>query len=266
MATSSMVPYSNPAGKNQTSPSSTVSGLPTSGLPVISPTNPGGTVATNPLIPANATPGTSTGPAQTVTNPTSVPTGISSNSVIPGAVANSSTPIVGGDAYNQLHDIYGAAGGTLTDFMNSISGTNSTALQEYIKSLAPQEATAQANLNASLGAGGVSANSSVAALGNANLQAQEFAAISGESAKLTESQQQLEAGLISNTLPAAEKQVADSSPWAIFGDILGAVGSVAGDVMGLGDISGGFGLGKKSSSVPSNGSLPSGYGSAAFEG
>jgi len=146
--------------------------------------------------------------------------------------------------------------------MNSISGTDSTALQEYIQSLAPTEATADANLHASLGAGGVSANSSVAALGESNLQAQETSAIAGEAASLTESQQSLEAKLIESTLPAAQQQVVDSSPLHILGQVLGDVGSAVGDVMGLGSITGMFG--GAGASVPSMGTI-SDPGIANFE-
>lgn len=239
MATSSMIPYSNPAGNNQTSPPVITSGgAPGVGsvgsIPTTNPVNPGQAATQNPLIPATATPG------------------ITSGSVLPGVAPAAGQGVVSGDAYNQLRDIYGAAGGTLTDFMNSISGTNSATLQEYIKSLQPQEAQADANLHASLGAGGVSANSSVAALGESNLQAQEFAAIAGESANLTQSQQNLEAHLIEGTLPDAAKQVADSNPLNIFGTVLGDIGSVVGDVMGLGGITGGLSsmFGGSSGSIP----------------
>lgn len=243
MATSSMIPYSNPAGNNQTSPvtAGTVGpGVATGAVPVANPLQPGAAAGANPFIPAGGTAATS------VSLPGSSPTPITSTAVTGAATPIPATGVVSGDAYNQLHDIYGAAGGTLTDFMNSISGTNSATLQEYIKSLAPQEATAAANLHASLGAGGVSANSSVAALGESNLQAQEFASIAGESANLTQSQQQLEASLIEGTLPDAAKQVADSNPWNILGTVLSDVGSVASDFLGVGGITGAFGgAGKK---------------------
>ena len=248
MSTGSMVPYSNPAGNNQTTPKSTLTTTPASQLPGSGGTlsalsgSPGATVAqSNPLIPAGA--------ATTVTTPTSTSSGISSTAVTGTAPVSATggtalTPnaanAIDPSAYNQLVDIYGGIGGELGAFEGSIAGTNSATLNEYIASLAPQEATAQANLNASLGAGGVSANSSVAALGNANLQSQEFANISAESANLTQSQQALEANLIESTLPAAAQQVADSSPWHIAGEVLGDIGSVVGDVTGLGALTGGF--------------------------
>jgi hypothetical protein len=236
-----MVPYSNPGGNNQTTPGAS-NALPAINTlnPIATPTpiNPTAAATVNPLVPASAI------------VPSSIPT------------AGTGSQTVSGAAYNQLNDIYGAAGGTLTNFMNSMSGTNSAVLQEYIQSLAPQEATADANLHASLGAGGVSANSSVAALGEANLQAQETSAIAGEAANLTESQQSLEAKLIESTLPAAQQQVVDSSPLHIFGQVLGDIGSAVGDVMGLGSITGMFG--GAGASVPSMGTV-SDPGIANFE-
>jgi len=243
-----MVPYSNPAGNNQTSPKSTLAPPTVASLPSVNPTNPATSLQANPLIPTGA----------------GSPGAIAPASVIPGATANAGVPAftpgtdnaINPTTYNQLTDIYGGVGQQLGAFEGSIAGTNSAALQEYITSLQPQEAQADANLHASLGAGGVSANSSVAALGESNLQAQEFASISGESASLTESQQQLEAKLIESTMPDAAKQVVDSNPLNIAGQVIGDIGSIASDFMGLGGITGGFKLpsfGGASASVPSSG-------------
>ena len=245
MATSSLVPYSNPAGKNQTSPGTTSPTPIVSQVPTATPLNPTAAASTNPLVPSA--------------------TAITSNSVVPAATSTTSaaqlTPgsanAIDPTAYNQINDIYGGTGQLFSSLLGSISGTNSASLQEFIQSLVPQEATAQANLNSALGASGVSANSTVAAIGDANLQSQEFATVSGEAEKLTQSQQDLEAQLIESIMPSAEKQVADSSPLAILGDVLGDVGSAASDVLGLGGITGGLGLGGSSSSsaatVPSTG-------------
>lgn len=216
MATNSMIPYSNPAGNNQTTPGAgtMAQAVP---LPVTSPMNPTAAPAANPLIP----------------------------NVIPGV--SSTVPSAGSTAANQtntqqqLTDIYGQGVGTdLTDLLGSIGGTNSTTLQEFEQSLVPQEATAKANLDASLGAAGVGGNSSVAAIGNANLQAQEFAATSNETAQLTQEGQQLESNILGQTEGAAEKEVA-SSGWDVFGQVIGDVGSLAGDVLGMGGITGAMG-------------------------
>jgi hypothetical protein len=209
MATNNMVPYSNPAGNNQTTPGMS---QPVSTLAMPGALNPG-TVAANPFVPATATsaiPGASTVPT----------TGLAS------AASGSTSGALG----NQLSDIYGTGvGGGLDALINSIGGVNSATLQDYAKSLVPQEAKAQANLNASLGAGGVGANSSVAALGDANLQAQETGMIAGEEANLLQSGQQLEASLLTGMEPAAAAETAESG-WNVFGQVAGAVGNLAGDI------------------------------------
>jgi len=230
MATSSMVPYSNPAGKNQTSPTSTLATSPAMTVPTSTPTNPVQASVQNPAVPSTAiAPGNPTVPQTVGTDP---------------------------NLYQQLQDIYGASGNSLYEFMQKIGGVDSATLQDFIKSLQPQFDKADANLRSSLGAGGVSANSSIAAIGQADLQSQENALIADESAKLLQSQEGLQANLLEGILPDAKEQVADSSGWNTFAQILNGVGGVAGAFMGLGDITGGLtnllhhGSGSK---VPSSG-------------
>jgi hypothetical protein len=131
----------------------------------------------------------------------------------------------------QLVDIYGkGVGGELTGLLTSMQGTDSAALQSYIASLQPQEAKAQASTNATLGAQGVSGNSSVAAIADSNLQAQETAAIAGESAQLQTHQEDLTASILSGTQQSAQKEVA-SSGWQVFGDVLNSLGQDAAKVV-----------------------------------
>jgi hypothetical protein len=171
-----MVPYSNPQGNNQTTPTAGASLHPA----------------------ATALPGVSTGSTSGIA--------ASSNPLVPSSTSTASVPTIGNAVTNnELSGIFGSGVGTqISDFENSISGSDSQILQNYVKSLQPQMATAQAQTNAALGAGGVSANSSVAALADANLQSQEFAQISGESANLTDQAMQTEAGLIQSELGPAE--------------------------------------------------------------
>lgn len=236
MATNNMVPYSNPAGNNQMTPK--IGGVPGTGL------NQGGT----PGGPIGVVVGaTGTGVSLAQQNPLVPPTSSTTGTVPTAQVSQGDSFNAGStstnqqNTQNQLADIYGQGVGTdLTNLLSSIGGTDSATLQEFKQSLVPQEAKAQADLNASLGAAGVSANSSVAAIGDANLQAQETAAIAGETANLTQSGQSLEAQLLSGTEGAAIKEVA-SSGWDVFGQVLGDIGSAVGDVMGLGGITGGLG-------------------------
>jgi hypothetical protein len=167
-------------------------------------------------------------------SPLSSPVVAQQNPLVPNAV---SVPNAGGvdtnstNSAKQLTDILGqGVGNDLENLLNSIGGVDSATLQEYQQSLVPQEAQASANLTASLGAAGVSANSSVAALGQANLQAQETGMIAGESANLTQSGEQLEASILTGLEPAAEKETAESG-WDVFGQVIQGIGQDAGPIL-----------------------------------
>jgi hypothetical protein len=216
------IPFSNPAGNNQTN----------SGPPGVSKSVPLGNIpgsptqGNNPYIPV--TPGL---PVHAMGTPGAIPAAAPPGASVPnvGGLTTTGQNIAGdtGGLQKQLVDIYGkGVGGALANLLANMSGTDSTVLQEFIKSLQPQMATAQANTNAALGAGGVSANSSVAAIADSNLQAQEFAAISGESAKLTQSQEELTAQLLSGMQGAAQKEVSTSA-WSTFADV---INNITGDI------------------------------------
>jgi hypothetical protein len=129
-------------------------------------------------------------------------------------------------------DMFGkGVGGEMSNLIGNISGVNSQSIADYTASLQPAMATATANLGTNLAAEGVSGNSSVAALGQANLGAQETAAIAGETAQLQQSGQQLEGSLLSGEEQSAAQEVA-SSGWNVFGQVLGAIGSDAGSIIG----------------------------------
>jgi hypothetical protein len=240
MATNSMVPYSNPAGNNQMTPGTGVAKPQAMTVPSAAPIGqPTNNIATNPLIPAGA--GSSIG-SLTSGQPagTNVPVAGLPSSVNNPNVSTSTAPGTTGALSQQEVDIYGkGVGGDITNLLDSIGGTNSATLQEYNQSLAPQEATAQTNLDASLGAGGVSANSSVAALGNANLQAQNTAMVAGEDANLTQSGQNLEASILTGQQQNAAAEVS-ASPWTDLGDVLGAVGNLGAATVGAAGKAGGF--------------------------
>jgi hypothetical protein len=199
-----LVPYSNPASQpGQTSSTS-------------SPTNPyvPPTAIAAPVPYSNIPAGTSPNTAATNSLP-----------IVPGGVASNNLE-------TQLVDIYGqGVGASEFNLINNMSGSDSAELQEYIQSLTPSEATGQANLDAALGAGGVSSNSSVAAIGNANLQSQEFSSIADESSKLTLSQEELTAQLLQGFQGSAASEVA-TSDWSILGNVLsgGLLGSIASSI------------------------------------
>jgi hypothetical protein len=239
----STIPFSNPAGNNQTNPISSVLPKPTSGTGTsgVAPI-PGGPVqaGANPVAQNPYTPPTP------IAAPTPTLTGGYATNVAPITPGG----VVSNNLQTQLTDIYGqGVGASLFNLLNNSSGTDSTVLQEFIQSLAPQEATASANVNATLGAGGVSANSSVNAIAQSNLQAQEFSTISGESAQLTESNQQLDASVLQNMEGAATSEVS-ASGWNVLGDVLSGIGQDAGGLMtGIGSLGTASSLGKIASSV-----------------
>ena len=271
MATNNMVPYSNPAGNNQTTPKAGGSAQPIISMPT--PGGPTAPVTTNPLVPSTGTGSvpvtpnlggvntaqTSTTTGGTVPFTTSGSGATANTSAANGFITNNSAYSNGeNDLQKQLIDIYGkGVGGSLYSLLNNMSGTDSTVLQEYVQSLQPHMAKAQANTNASLGAGGVSANSSVAAIADSNLQAQETASIAGESANLTQSQEQLTASLLSGMEGKSAAEVATSG-WSTFGNVMGDIAADAGAVLGGGTAATNTSnTGAASSSVPSNSSIAS---------
>jgi len=263
----SLIPASNPAGNNQTNPLNSVLGKTT---PIA--TAPGVGVQNNPYMPAGGTSTVPTSPAAPVYNAPSRPqalttstTGTGGSSGAAGFITDKSSYSSGeNDLQKQLIEIYGkGVGGSLYSLLSSMSGTDSKVLQEYIASLQPQMAKAQADVNATLGAGGVSANSSVAAIADANLQAQEQAAIAGESAKLTLGQEELTANLLQGMQGASAKEVA-SSGWDVFANV---IDQITGDIGNLLPMSSGNKTHTNTSSTSgSTGSAPlPGIGSDPFD-
>ncbi len=236
------IPFSNPGGKNQTNPSPIIS-MPTSSIPG-SPQPIAQPVSnTNPYVPPSST--SQSGPVP-FTNSSSGATPNTSSSE--GFITNNSSYSSGqNDLQKQLIDIYGkGVGGSLFSLLNNMSGTDSTILQEYIQSLQPQMAKAQADTNSTLGAGGVSANSSVSAIADASLQSQETASIASESANLTQSQEQLTAQLLSGMEGSSAKEVATSG-WNVLGDVLTSI-------PGIGNIGSGLTNGA-TTSIPSGSAI-----------
>jgi len=242
MATNSMVPYSNPAGNNQTSPASMIGkpgASPVSSAPKIPGSTLGGattpgTGVTNPYMPTGAVPGAGGG-----TSPfPSVPMPMGAGQ--PGSMA--SVPVAGDtgkgmtDLQKQFQDILGkGVGGDLNKFIEGLGGTQSEIFKQFLASMAPQKAEEQANLMQTLGTAGVSPNSTVAALGLADLGAKNYATESGIDAQLMQHNQDLHASIMQNMEDLASKEVA-SSGWDVFAQVAGAVGNLAAPFMGGGGI------------------------------
>lgn len=235
------IPMSNVGGNNQTtfqgikgslgsSPGGAAPNIP--GSPLGTGTAGG---VSNPYMPAvhsMADPSTSVAPS-------TLSTGSGGSSGAGGFITNASSYASGeNDLQKQLTDIYGkGVGGSIFSLLSNMSGSNSTILQNYIKSLQPQFAQQEAGIRRNLGAMGVSGNSSVAAIGESNLAAQENALIAGESARLTDEQQQMTLSALMGMKGDASKEVA-SSGWDVFSQVIDAGSKVFGQLGDAGLIPG----------------------------
>ena len=209
------IPYANPAGKNQTN---------------------GAGPAPTPVAMPGATPGIVAGQVPgAVPSPLNAPAPVALSTGGGAAVTTAAAPVNPGDPTSDLakqyNDIYGkGVGGELSNLIAGMSGTDSAVFQQYLASLQPQIAKGQADLNAHLGASGVSANSSVAALADANYQSGVIATESGADAQIMQQGLQDTIGIVTGTQQAAEQQVADSSMWGLFGSLAQTAGSVGGEI------------------------------------
>lgn len=215
------LPSSNVAGNNQTSPGlSTAVGT---AQPPFTPTLPVGSApSTNPYLGATAT----------------TPAGGTQGSLYNPASSYSSGQT---DISKQLVDMYGkGVGGSLNYLLQGMSGNDSAIFQQYVASMQPQMAKAQAALNTGLGAQGVSGNSSVNALAQADLQSQFLAQESGVNSQLMQQQLQDTQSILTGATSDAAKEVATSG-WSTFGDVMSNVtqdiGALGSAMPGLSSIS-----------------------------
>lgn len=224
-----MLPTSNAAGNNQTSPGT---GAPTPVQPIFQPMQ-GTTGAPSPMGAGNpnglisglphATPGTLPGAPAAGTG-----TGVGST-IDPNGLLD-----------KQLVDIFGKGiGGSLESTLGGMSGTDSAIFQQWQEGQQPLQAKEMADLHAGEGAAGVSGNSSVAAIGDSNLEAQFNAQAANVNAGLMEQNQQNTLGVLQGAEGMAAKEVA-SSGWDVFGQVMQGLGGLAGDAVGAAGAAGGF--------------------------
>jgi len=225
-----MVPYSNPAGQNQTSPSAVAGGPKAVGTV---PALPGSSAAgTSPfhMLPMGST---ATGEPQSATVPQS-----------PGSLYDTSTsPGYGGQSNieKQLIDIYGkGVGGMLNSLLAGMGGADSQIFQQFLASMQPQLAKSKADFMQTEGAAGVSANSTVAAHGLADIQSQFNATAAGENAQLMDQQLQDTLNVLMGVRGDASKEVATSG-MDVFAHVMQNLASVGGDVFKAAGEAGGFG-------------------------
>lgn len=254
------VPYGNPAGANQANPALQSTSLSGATAPMGASTVPA-------PIPGGSTP-TSTNPYM-IGSPTPATTG-----AVPGAAIDQATQQQMNQS-KQWTDIYGkGTGGAIASEYQGMQGANSAAYQAYLASMAPTWAAQQATYGQGMGAGGVSPNSTVNAIGLSNLLANQAATASGVDASMIMQNQTQRLNLLQGMEGASAQEVA-SSGWDVFGKVVGEVGSLAGDVMGMGGAVGGlsnlFGMGasaagEMASQLPSFGQFTSAGGAINMAG
>jgi hypothetical protein len=262
------VPYANPGGINQTAPTTA---------------SAAGAPKAYPLSSGTSVPGAIPGGSQPSTlNPYSFASGVGA---VPGAVGSpTGTPTTtmpgttgpnaqDSDLYKQWTDILGTGtGGSLFSFMQGLPGTQSDIFKQWLSSMQPQYNAAEQARKQSLSAGGVSPNSTINALSESNLQAEEVAQQGGVNAQLMQTNQADTMNILQNMQGLAAQQVVSDSPWATFGRIINAAGAIGGDIMGMaggmGAVKGLFGGGggggtmapQLSSLSPEMGGVPGGGG------
>lgn len=191
-------------------------------------TNPGptGMGAIAPTIAGGMPVGT--GAIPTATTAPGIP-GATTNAlpVTPGTVPS---PLAGSnpnDLTHQLTDVYGKGVGGATDaLIKNLGSGDSTYMQAYVKAMAQPNAENLATLNTTLGNSGVSADSSTAAIANADFQSNVSAQEGLQEQQLQMTDQQNLIGLLTGTQGAANKQ-ASTSIWGDIGSVLGSIGQTA---------------------------------------
>ena len=232
MATST-VPFGNPAGVNQANPAlknSSIIGSTTTSLNPI----PGGSVpaASNPYIMgAGTTPGaTSSGSVPSSSSGSPLPSKFTYTdpSVLPGTDPGQQQLL-----QKQFVDIAGkGTGGQLAQQYAGMAGTDSAIFEQWMKGQQPVWAQQKADFGQTMGAAGISPNSTVEALGLTNLESNQAAQAGAMNARLMEHNQQNQLGILQEMLKPSIQEVA-SSGWDVFGNVMNAISSVEGAALGM---------------------------------
>jgi hypothetical protein len=162
------------------------------------------------------------------------------NMLTPGGPGTSGVNALGNNTTNstkQLTDVFGKGiGGDIQNALANLGSNDSSYMQAYAAAMAPQNAENLATLNTTLGNSGVSANSSTAAIANADFQTGVSTQEGLQEAQLQQTDEQNMLGLLTSTEGAANKE-ASTSIWGDIGGVLGAVGSDVSTAVGGTDLS-----------------------------
>ena len=125
----------------------------------------------------------------------------------------------------QLDNVFGKGiGGDISSVINNLGSNDSTYMQAYTAAMAPQNAENLATLNTTLGNSGISANSSTAAIANADFQSQVTSQEGLQEQQLQQLDEQNLIGLLTSTEGPANKQASTS----VVGDIGATLSTIAG--------------------------------------
>jgi hypothetical protein len=226
-------PIGNGGGSNMPGPTGMTSlasnpagtpGMATGTLPGIPTTNP---IMQQGIPVGGALPGV--GAPTTTGGGTFLPGGGSPTQAIPTSQDTNSQ--------KQLQDVFGKGiGGDIQDVIQNLGSGDSSYMKAYAAAMAPQNAENLATLNTTLGNSGVSANSSTAAIANADFQTGVSTQEGLQEQQLQQTDEQNLIGLLTSTEGAANKE-ASTSIWGDIGGVLGAVGSDVSTAVGGTDLS-----------------------------
>lgn len=133
----------------------------------------------------------------------------------------------------QLVDIYGkGTGNLLNNLIGNLGSNDSSYIQAYQNAMAKQEAEGLSTIDTSLGNAGISANSSTAAIENADYISGIGAQVGLQEQQLINQQTQDLIGITQDLQKPSQEEVGTS--WLdTLGQVVGVAGNIAGDVIGM---------------------------------
>lgn len=170
-------------------------------------------------------PGSGTGTGLPPTTPTN-PTGFTPPSISTGVSTTDGSNTVVGD----FSDTYGKGTGTaLVNQLANLGTSTNTAVEATNAEIMQQAGIQEANMKAGQAAAGISPDSSSAALMEGDFASQVNTNLASIDANMELQGQQT---LISSLQNEGQQHGPDQSGWDVFGDVLGAGASIAGDFVG----------------------------------
>jgi hypothetical protein len=153
------------------------------------------------------------------------------NTLTPGAPPASAIPTgIQQASTSELTNIFGQGiGGDIGSVIDNLGSNDSTYMQAYMNAMAQPNAENLATLNTTLGNSGVGANSSTAAIANADFQTGVTAQEGLQEQQLQQTDEQNLIGLLESTESAGNKQ-AGTSIWQTLGNV---AQSVVGDIASI---------------------------------